>query len=122
MLDQNFLHEFRNRSRGSRVVYAIWWATSDCGRSLARWALWTIALAAAFGAVYSRVDIAYANHETWLSPFYFSVVTLTTLGYGDAVPRSTAAQLVAMLEVVAGYMMLGGVLSIFSNKMARRAD
>jgi hypothetical protein len=33
-----------------------------------------------------------------------------------------AAQILAMIEVVIGYVMLGGLLSIFSNKMARRAD
>jgi len=27
-----------------------------------------------------------------------------------------------MVEVVIGYVMLGGLLSIFANKMARRAD
>jgi hypothetical protein len=31
------------------------------------------------------------------------------------------AQTLVMLEVAIGYMMLGGMLSIFSDKMARRA-
>jgi voltage-gated potassium channel Kch len=53
---------------------------------------------------------------------YYSVVTLTTLGYGDVVPASPTAQVLAMCEVVLGYVMLGGLLSIFSNKMSRRAD
>ena len=50
--------------------------------------------------------------------------TLHRLGrrYGDIVPASAAAQGIAMLEVVIGYMMLGGLLSIFSNKIARRAE
>ncbi|MEM7516633.1 MAG: pentapeptide repeat-containing protein, partial [Planctomycetota bacterium] len=122
ILDQNYLQEFKSQGTFAKIVYWIWFATSDCGRSLLRWALWTIALASAFGALYTQVHIEYANEETWLSPFYFSVVTLTTLGYGDAVPVGAAAQSIAMMEVVLGYMMLGGVLSIFSNKMARRAD
>ena len=49
-------------------------------------------------------------------------VTLTTLGYGDVLPKTPTAQVLAMLEVVTGYVMLGGLLSIFSSKMARRAD
>jgi hypothetical protein len=32
------------------------------------------------------------------------------------------AQILAMIEVAIGYVMLGGLLSIFANKMARRAD
>jgi hypothetical protein len=36
--------------------------------------------------------------------FYFSVVTLTTLGYGDIVPVSASAQLAAMLEALIGQL------------------
>jgi voltage-gated potassium channel Kch len=50
------------------------------------------------------------------------VVTLTTLGYGDVIPASAGGQVIAMVEVVTGYVMLGGLLSILSNKMARRGD
>ena len=60
--------------------------------------------------------------ETALSPYYFSVVTLTTLGYGDVLPNSLAAQILVIIQVIIGYVMLGGVLSIFANKMSRRAD
>ena len=49
-------------------------------------------------------------------------MTLTTLGYGDAVPASTAGQIIAMIEVLVGYLSLGGLISIFANKMARRAE
>ena len=66
--------------------------------------------------------VDYGEHRTGISSFYYSVVTLTTLGYGDAVPASVAAQVLAMIEVVLGYVMLGGLLSIFANKMARRAE
>jgi len=120
--DQNYLEEFKSRSRWSRVLYGVWWVTSDCGRSLVRWALWTMLLAIAFAGLFLTVDVDYGPHRTPLSPFYFSVVTLTTLGFGDVVPRSLAAQLVVIAEAVAGYVMLGGLLSILSNKMARRAE
>ncbi len=122
IMDQNFLKEFRERSRTTKVFYYIWWITSDCGRSMARWCAWTLLLLVLFGFLYMVTGVDYGEHRTWLSPFYYSVVTLTTLGYGDVVPAGTAAQIVAMIEVVTGYIMLGGLLSIFTNKMARRAD
>ena len=75
-----------------------------------------------YALLYTFVDIDYGERKTWLSPFYYSIVTLTTLGYGDVKPASTWGQVVAMIEVVSGYMMLGGLLSIFNNKIARRAD
>ncbi len=122
ILDQNFLEEFRRRSRLSALLYYLWWITSDCGRSMLRWCLCTLILVIFFGWLYSLVGVDYGEHKTWLSPFYYSVVTLTTLGYGDVVPASTEAQIIAMIEVITGYIMLGGLLSIFTNKMARRAD
>lgn len=36
--------------------------------------------------------------------FYFSVVTLTTLGYGDIVPISSGARLAALLEALTGQL------------------
>jgi len=53
---------------------------------------------------------------------YYSIVTLTTLGYGDVVPASAPAQVLATIQAVLGYVGLGGFLSILANKMARRAD
>ena len=121
-LDQNFLAEFRSQSRLSACVYVLWKATSNCGRSFLLWGLWTVSLTALFALLYTQVGIDYGDYETWLSPVYYSVVTLTTLGYGDVLPTTPAGQMVAMAQVVLGYVMLGGLLSIFSNKMARRAE
>lgn len=120
--DQNYLHEFRNQSQWHRVLYWFWWLTSDCGRSLGRWSSFTAILVLAFAGAFRLVDIDYGHHPTPISPIYFSVVTMTTLGFGDVIPASTAAQVVTMLEVSTGYLMLGGLVSILSSKLARRAD
>jgi hypothetical protein len=89
---------------------------------LLRWSLWTALVTVLFGYAFHFVDLDYGDHHTSLSPYYYSLVTLTTLGYGDVLPASRNAQIVAMIEVVIGYVMLGGLLSIVSNKMARRAE
>lgn len=120
--DENYLHEFKTQSRTNAILYRLWWCTSDCGRSFTRWAGFTGLLAVLFAIAYGFVAIDFGPHRTPLSPLYFSVVTLTTLGYGDAVPVSMAAQLVVMAEVITGYVALGGLLSVFATKMARRAD
>ncbi len=120
--DQNFLHEFRSYSRLSALLYYPWWLTCDCGRSMLRWCFWIGAQAVLFAWLFTLVGVDYGSHPTPLSPFYFSVVTLTTLGFGDVVPTTLGGQLVVIAEVTMGYIMLGGLLSIFSNKLARRAD
>ncbi|MFH2059095.1 MAG: pentapeptide repeat-containing protein [Pseudomonadota bacterium] len=120
--DENYLFEFQKTSKLHRMIYLLWWASSDCGRSLSRWLVWLICATLAFAAIYSMVDIDYGDHVTGFSPIYFSFVTLTTLGYGDAVPASLTAQVFVTLQALTGYMGLGGLLSILGNKMARRAE
>jgi uncharacterized protein YjbI with pentapeptide repeats len=122
IVDENYIKEYRESSRVSGFVYYLWWLTSDCGRSMSRWCGMILAQLLLFAGLFSLVAMDYGEHPTWLSGLYFSVVTLTTLGYGDVIPASSAAQAVAMLEVVTGYIMLGGLIAIFSNRVARRAD
>lgn len=120
--DQNYLKEFRSESRFNNALYYLWWLTCDCGRSVSRWCLWVIFILLFYSWLYTFVEIDYGNYPTKISTFYYSVVTLTTLGYGDVTPASIGGQVVAMLEVITGYIMLGGLLSIFGSKMARRAE
>ena len=122
IMDQNYLFEFRSRSRYHGFIHAVWWLTSNCGRSPFRWLAWNLTVAVLFGFLYTLVDVDYGEHQTGLSPLYYSFVTLSTLGYGDVVPASMAAQATAVIEVLLGYVGLGGLLSILANKMARRAE
>jgi hypothetical protein len=58
--------------------------------------------------------------DTPLSPFYYSFVTYTTLGFGDIVPNDWIGEIIVVAEVVIGYVTLGLLLSILANKVARR--
>ena len=122
VVDQNYLKEFRESSRAANWLYYIWWASSDCGRSLFRWGMWILVQTVAFAWLYAHVGVDFGREPTLVSPLYFSVVTFTTLGYGDITPVTGVAQSIAMIEVLFGYVMLGGLLSIFSNLIARRGD
>lgn len=120
-LDENYLHEFRNQSDRHEWLYKLWWVTSDCGRSLFRWTAWTVFIALVYALAYTQVDIDWGGAETSFSPVYYSVVTFTTLGYGDVLPGSITAQIIAVSEVILGYFSLGGMMSILSDKIARRS-
>jgi len=120
--DENYLYEFKTRGTLNRILYFIWWITSDCGRSLLRWFVWLFGVTLLFAAIYTQVDVDFGDYPTVFSPVYFSFVTLTTLGYGDAVPSSLAGQIFVTIQAITGYMGLGGLLSILGNKMARRAE
>jgi len=43
--------------------------------------------------------------------FYFSFVTLTTLGYGDIVPLTAKARSLAMMESITGVLYLAVLVS-----------
>jgi len=122
IIDENYLHEFRSRGPHFETLYHLWRITSDCGRSFWRWAAWMGPIVFLFAVGFRFVDVDYGDYETVLSPLYFSVITLTTLGYGDVLPASIAAQALAMFEVCVGYIVLGGLISILANKMARRGE
>jgi hypothetical protein len=107
------------------VIYWIWWLLTDCGRSFFRWALWSILFAVLFAFLfYSMGTEAFSisklpfSFETML---YYSVVTFTTLGFGDVIPNTVEASRWVMAEVIIGYIMLGGLISILANKLARRS-
>lgn len=70
----------------------------------ARFSLWLFAAAAGFAAAYKQVGVGTVNsHRTILDALYFSVVTLTTLGYGDIAPTNNPiGQFLAMGEVIIG--------------------
>ncbi|MCK4546528.1 MAG: pentapeptide repeat-containing protein [Candidatus Eisenbacteria sp.] len=122
LVDENYLWEFRKSSKLSAFIYSIWKLTSDCGRSIGRWCIWIVAQILLFAGLYSMVGVDFGPDRSWVAPLYLSVVTLTTLGYGDMVPVTSAARIVAMTQVLLGYVLLGGLLSILATKMARRGE
>ena len=122
IVDQNFIKEFRLYNRISSILYYPWLWSCDCGRSMLRWCCCIGILLLTFSYFYTLVGIDYGSYPTKISPLYFSVVTLTTLGFGDVAPNSIGGQVIVILEVLTGYIMLGGLLSIFSNKLARRGE
>ena len=49
---------------------------------------------------------------TWIQSFYFSVVTLTTVGYGDLVPSTDTTRLLVAIYILIGVGMVFIVLGI----------
>lgn len=53
----------------------------------------------------------------WLDSFYFSVTTLTTVGYGDLAPRTDGGKIFTIIYIFLGV----GIILGFINAVARRA-
>lgn len=131
--DAQYLRDMYRKARPlGRAVMWIWGLTCCFGQSLVRWSLVTLGLLLAFSLIYTLVPfnfwIASVDHGAatasvhrpdFFQGLYFSISTMMTLGLGDVVPASGTARIVVSVEEVFGYLMLGGLLSIFSNKLAR---
>ena len=97
----------------------LFWLTSDYGRSTGRIMFTFFALATAFAFVYFlwpcfvMVNGVVGDIHGFVHALYFSVVTMTTLGFGDiaANPDSWQGQVVLMVQVILGYVLLGALVT-----------
>lgn len=55
---------------------------------------------------------------SWVDAYYFSVVTLATVGYGDITPHTTAGKLFTSFYILTG---VGIITTFFSAIIRRRA-
>lgn len=93
-----------------RFIRAIWYGLRDPEfRAL----LTLVVIILGSGTVF------YWRVEGWsvLDSLYFSVITLTTIGYGDLSPTTPASKIFTMCYILVGI----GVLVVFVEKLARHA-
>ena len=100
-----------------------WWlrVTCDYGNSLPRFSLWVSCVLLGFSVTYYWIPQVIANSTgqspTFLDSLYFSIVTFTTLGYGDWTPISIIGKILVMLEVITGYLMGGLMVAILAKRV-----
>lgn len=60
----------------------------------------------------------YARVEGWsaLDALYFSVITLTTVGYGDLAPQTPAGKLFTILYVLVGLGLISGFVFLLAER------
>ena len=115
-------------SRNLRLFLFKAWKLIDHGRSLSKVAFYAFLIATFYGFIY-LLDMKlgweimdYSNSaKTWFTPFYYSVVTYTTLGFGDVTADSLFGEIFVISEVILGYFTLGLLLAILANTIARRS-
>ena len=78
-----------------------------------RYLLSSAVLALGVGTVFYHL----VEHFSWLNSYYFSAVTLTTVGYGDFVPHTDAGKIFTTFYVFFG---IGIITTFISYSMRRR--
>lgn len=95
------------------------------GERLFRAVLISIAFILVFSGIFKCFGlIQFSDYKITIPPcyfqsLYFSVVTFTTLGYGDIIPKGGCGQFFVAFEVFMGYLMLGALIAVIIRKITR---
>ncbi len=85
--------------------------------------VWAAGLILGFSGAFAALASPQLNLHRWLNQAYFSGVTFFTLGYGDIVPHSPAAKLLAVMEAGTGFGFIAlviGYLPVIYQLFSRR--
>ena len=75
--------------------------------------------AAILAIVVGTVAYHLIEHLSWLNAYYFSVITLATVGYGDITPHTSAGKIFTTFYVMFG---IGIITTFLSMRMQRRGE
>jgi voltage-gated potassium channel Kch len=79
--------------------------------------IYRVLLGATMGMIaLGTVVYHFLEHLTWVNAYYFSVITLTTVGYGDITPKTDAAKIFTTFYIFAGV----GIITTFISYSLRR--
>jgi tetratricopeptide (TPR) repeat protein len=99
---------------GKALLYWMWAVTCGYGQSLGRWITCSCFITLLYAALYGMFSLAKPANQ-FLDYLYFSIVTITTLGYGDIHPQHNLGRMLASSEAVLGLMMFGFLLTLLNR-------
>jgi len=131
--DVQHLRDVYRKSYGmSRRMIWAWGLCCGFGQSLGRLALTAVAIMLAFVLLYMLTDfsltraapgggdvVRYVAHPSFGQSIYFAVTTFTAPGTSGMFPVGQLGKVLLAVQGVVCFLLLGGLLSIFANKMAR---
>jgi len=130
---QQFIQDIWDKANTKflRFLFKVWGKTSNYGKSFWQWLLscvWIIIIFTGFYCLdliknfdfFQISDKIVHTPSQIFSYFYFSVVTFSTLGFGDVTPIHLVSMILVMVEVILGYFMLGGLITFLVKWLGRK--
>jgi voltage-gated potassium channel len=87
----------------------------EFNRRVYRYLLGFVILTLAIGTVFYHT----VEHFSWVDSYYFCVVTLATVGYGDLTPHTTLGKLFTTLYIFIG---VGTITAFITYTLRRHAE
>jgi uncharacterized protein YjbI with pentapeptide repeats len=131
--DQDYLDTLEYHWKGNKWLTYLFkiWGWIDYGRSIERVLCIACITIFLFGLTYSIFPgllgldclpgAQDCRRNSCFTPFYFSIVTFTTLGFGEITPKDLVGELIVSFEVIWGYAVLGLLISVLADKVVRRS-
>jgi voltage-gated potassium channel len=98
---------FREAWKSIRLLWA-----QPQGRGI----LFAVANIAAIGTVFYKL----VEGWSWVDSFYFTMVTLTTVGFGDLAPSSDISKLFTVFLIVSGVGFILAFLNVLASMSVKR--
>jgi len=70
----------------------------------------------------SEKDVVGSNINSFSDTFWYSIITLTTIGYGDKFPITTIGRLFSLIYILGSVGVVGYVISQISNKISKMIE
>lgn len=115
------LRSFKRMPLSERFLFSASLLFTKCWTSY--WALGCFALLVnlIFALIYKFNCTSLNNFDSsLLTAFYYSIVTFTTLGYGEITPATDFTKCIVMVEVLLGYITLGCFVFLIGHKVNDR--
>ncbi len=118
-------HHLFNKEYWNWFEYKFLEVTCLYGDSFLRWGVTAVAFGILLAFFYFLIDIPVEESQKmvtdlgghWFDYIYFSIITLTSLGFGDFVPLTFAGKVLTTIEAFFGFVMLGIFITLIQKKI-----
>lgn len=117
----HMLSNFKNLKFNNKISFVCEVFITKCWTSYWVLAMWAIIINLLYGLTYWLKGTDFIEPiEDIHKSIYYSVITFTTLGYGEIHPNSICTQYLVISEVIIGYIILGVFVMLIGNKVNKK--